>query len=135
MSALRVLLLMLGLSPARSDADIAHRLELAAAIDAATDDAHLQDVLARIARHESGFRPEVADCRVRGDHGRSLGAFQVQPRTPAERKALCGPLEGQARIALARVEESLAWCGNLNGFTSGRCDRGSRAAKLRSGAP
>ncbi len=134
-SALRVLLVLLGLSPSRGDADVLHRLALASAIVDATSDEHLQDVLGRIAFYESNFTRSVADCRVKGDHGSALGAFQVQPRSPVERRLLCGPLDGQVRIALARIEESLAWCGNLNGFTSGRCDRGSRKARERWGSP
>ena len=104
MNILRVVLFMLSLTPSRGDADLRLRFVEAEAIVNATPDEQLQDTLARIAWKESGFRPDVADCRLRGDGGRALGVFQVQPRSGAERVAACGELDGQARLALERVE-------------------------------
>lgn len=95
---------------------------------------HEARLLMSIAKHESGFRADVARCAVRGDAGRSLGAWQVQPRTPDERRALCN-VASAAPIALARVRESLIACAHLPRnerlaiYTSGSCsNRGGRAA-------
>lgn len=140
MHILRIVLFMLDLSPSRGEADIMFRWQLAEAIAAKTDDTFEQDVLARIAFHESNFRPEVAICRVKG--GPARGAFQIEPRSTAEARTACGPLEGQAALALARVRESFSVCRKLPrgeqlaSYTGGSCtNRGARkASRVRMGA-
>jgi hypothetical protein len=141
MAVLRVLLGMLALLPARSAADLDLRWEHAAAIVAATDDVREQDVLTRIERFESGFRANVARCEAghKGDGGRSLGSFQVQPITPADARRACGsPLE-QAALAHTYVRRSAEACpGNVGAdrlavYVSGRCTKGLRQARERWG--
>lgn len=133
MNALRVLLVMLATLPARDDRDTVFRYYLAEAIVAATDDVVEQNTLAKIARWESGYRRDVAACRVNGDHGGAFGSFQVHPRSPQERKAICASLEGSARAALVRIRESIAACGDLTGFVAGKCGVAVSAAKARWG--
>lgn len=136
---LTVLLAALAISPTRSDADTLFRSQLASAIAAETSDPDEQRVLVRIAWYESNYRPWVASCRVTGDHGKALGAFQIQPRTVADKRDACGTLNAQVRVALRYVRRSLEVCaGNsvetrLNLYTSGDCRRGSSASRLRWG--
>lgn len=128
MNILRIVLFMLTLAPSRGDADMTLRFAEATAIANVTADAQLQDTLTKIVFHESSFRAKVADCRIKGDGGRSLGAFQLQPRSDSERAMACGDLSGQARLALSRVEESLRVCRHLPEaerlgiYTDGRCN-------------
>jgi hypothetical protein len=81
------------------------RAEVCNAILAATRNDLAQRWLLVVAADESGFRPEVLDCRKRGDRGRARGAWQVHGRRPASRRALCLPMTA-APIALARIRES-----------------------------
>jgi hypothetical protein len=142
MIVLRVLLFMLTLSPSRGDADIELRFREAAAIVNATSNERLQDTLTRIIWKESSFRAEVADCRIKGDKGRAMGAFQIQPRSSAEREIACGDLDGQARLALERIEESLRVCRHmpeaerLGIYVDGKCDskKARRQSRERWGA-
>jgi len=134
---LRVFLGMLSLVPGRSARDVERRWEIAEAIAMVTDDVREQDVLTLIARYESGYRADVSDCATKGDRGRSLGTFQVQPQTPSDARAACGsPLE-QARLALAYVRRSAEACpGNVGAdrlamYVSGTCARGLREARHR----
>ncbi len=141
MIALRVFLVMLGLTPLRGERDTLYRWALAEAIVSATDDEHEQDVLARLAWFESGFRRAVARCEVKGDRGKSHGVFQVQPMSPADAKEACGDLPTQAALALRYVHRSAEMCPKAEGawklalYVSGRCDRGYAAAKARWGEP
>ncbi len=136
---LRIVLGMLALAPARGSNDLDLRWDLAAGIAAATDDPHEQDVLTRIAWFESGFRKNVAECRLRGDHGRSHGFFQVQPRSPMDAQAACGSSAEQAALALRYVRRSAEACpGNVGAdrlaiYVSGTCTRGLRQARERWG--
>ncbi len=111
---------------------------LAAAIATWTDATpHEARLLLSIAAHESGFRRDVVQCLVLGDGGRAFGAWQIHPRSPQERRAACA-LGPAARLALARVRESLAACAHLPAperlavFASGSCsNRGGRAASRK----
>lgn len=138
---LRVLFLMLALAPSRGDADLLFRSQLASTITLATDDAREQGVLARIAWLESSYRKSVASCRVKGDGGKSLGTFQVQPMTEADRALACGPLPGQVDVALRYVRRSLETCAHLEPrdrlslYTTGRCLAQQREARARWGEP
>lgn len=138
MASLRVLLFMLRLLPARDDADIALRMQIAEAIVAVTDDEHEQDLLAKIARYESSYRADVASCERKGPQ-REVTAWQILPRGMADRKALCVSLEGDAAIALDRIRESLTACRRLPeperlcAYARGNCTSalGKRMSKAR----
>ena len=139
LSVLRIVLGMLALAPSRGPLDLEFRWDLAAGIAEATDDPREQDVLTRIAWYESGFRRNVARCEIRGDRGRSLGTFQVQPRSPIERHDACGSLVDQAALALRFVRASAEACpGNVGAdrlavYVSGTCARGLRQSRERWG--
>lgn len=81
------------------------------------------------------MRPDVLDCRVRGDNGRARSAWQVHPRSREEAEALCGSLEEGARVALDRVRESVRACGQgpraLALYASGSCVRGTKISARR----
>lgn len=138
MNVLRVLLFTIRLLWHRTDDDIAYRLDLASAIVTVTDDIHEQDLLAKIPRFESSYRRDVGECRVKGAAG-EVTAWQILPRSDAERAKLCVSLVGDARVALARIRESLAACAQLPPderlavYTRGRCSsaEGKRLSKAR----
>jgi hypothetical protein len=101
------------------------------------------ETLIKISRWESGgYRKDVANCKVRGDHGEAFGIFQVHPRNPKESKELCGTLVEQATVALDRIRESAIMCSKqgrrdsdlLAGYTVGTCVRGNDATRLRWGS-
>ncbi len=103
------------------------------AIDYVTPEPLERKILLAIAAHESGFRRDVATCKVRGDGGSALGPWQVHPRDALERKATCANVVTAASYALDRVRESLAACvrlpepERLAAYASGSCDnRGGR---------
>lgn len=113
----------------------------AVAIGQVTDVPWEAETLARIARWESGLRPEVADCTIVGKLG-ERGIFQVFPRSASEKIDLCSSdLVKQTRIALGRIRESKKVCerDGLRGsdvlgiYTHGKCIRGNRLATLRYG--
>lgn len=138
MQALRVLVFMLRLLVQRDDADVVFRQELADAIVAVTADQHEQNLLASIARWESTYRRDVAECRKKGAAG-EVTAWQILARGDAERASLCISLEGDARIALARIRESLKACAalpaaeQLAAYARGRCSsvEGRRLSRVR----
>ena len=138
---LAVLFSMLVLAPARGDADLLFRHQLAEAVTAETADSREQVVLVRLAWFEGSFSRAVASCQVKGDHGSSLGIFQVQPRTAEDRADACGTLNAQVRVALRFIRRSVEVCSantpetQLALYCSGRCDRGHREAKARWGTP
>ncbi len=125
------------LAPTDDAFERAYRLDVAKAISSVTDDAHEQRLLASIAFHESGFRPEVGSCRVKGDAGRALGLWQVHARSAYERASICSSLRASAYWAHRRVRESIVRCNylparyELAAYVSGRCDRGHAAALRR----
>lgn len=126
------------LLPSRGPADLAYRTELVTAVTAVTDDLQEQLLLVAIPRWESSYLPNVGDCRRLGPQG-ERGAWQILPRTEAERTALCVSLEGDARVALARIRESVAACAalppaeRLAVYTRGRCSsaEGRRMSRVR----
>lgn len=133
MNVLEILYLMLELVADRGARDLAYRYELAVAIASETPDDAEQSTLLTIAGVESGYRIDVATCRTRGDGGRALGPFQVHARSPGEKHAICTDLRAATRIALERVRESIASCGDLTGYVSGRCGVGRLEAMRRAG--
>jgi hypothetical protein len=132
-SFLRVLLYTLRLLAHTGDEDLAYRTELAAAIDAQE-----QNQLAKIARYESSFRRDVGECRKRGSVG-EVTAFQILARSDEERSRLCISLEGDARVALTRIRESVRACRHLPEderlavYARGRCSsvEGRRLSRVR----
>ena len=59
-------------------------------------------LLVAVGWHESGWREAVRRCAVRGDHGRSLGAYQLGAwaREPYASSEVCDSDALQARLAL-----------------------------------
>ncbi len=129
---------MTSLMPIRSRDDGVFRLELATAAAAVTEDLQEQLLLVVIPRWESSYRRDVAECRRKGPQG-ELGAWQILPRSDDERRRLCTSLEGDARVALERIRESLAACPELPPaerlavYTRGRCSsaEGRRLSRIR----
>ena len=140
MRFLAVLVLMLRWLPTTGDDDTAHRIALPLAItaDPTTTD-HEARLLARIPRWESNYRPEVSDCRITGDGGRSVGAWQAHDRAPEVRERICTDLAYGALVARQDVRRSYAMCAHLPeperlaGYTRGRCDseEGRRLSRVR----
>lgn len=126
------------LLPPHGDEDLAVRVELATAIVETTSSTWERYQLAKIARYESNLRRDVADCHVTGPQG-ELGAWQILPRSRAERGALCLSYAGDAAIALERIRESVTACGRrpeperLALYARGRCDsvEGQRLSRTR----
>lgn len=125
-------------APAPTDRDVARYQAFAVAVATASIEHPLPSssstetaiLLLSIASFESGgFRDDVMRCRVTGDHGKSLGPFQVQRSS----RRVCVDHEYAARVALERVEQSWAMCGlgELAGYTAGRCE--SSAGRRLSG--
>lgn len=69
-------------------------------------------MLAKIARWESVYRPEVFNCKVKSTIG-AAGPFQVLPRSMKEQHDLCTDYAESARLALVRVKESQSICRHL----------------------
>lgn len=93
--------------------------------------------LVAIAWHESGFRPEVADCRVAGDSGRSVTAWQLMGPWAwggASRADVCNHPALAAYLALGVLERHAErcprapWRAVFGGYASGSCGRPSAAA-------
>ena len=78
--------------------------ELAAAIDAATENKAGRALLISVAWHESRFEPDVIDCRKTGDSGRAVGAFQSW-------NLVCPVSVGdQAKEAIRHLKSARAYC-------------------------
>lgn len=135
------LLVALSLSwlPSRGDADVRARLDVAVSILATDATAHEARILMRVAALESGFRQDVADCRVTGDGGRAVGPWQHLTRSAAERAEVCSDLGVAARVALVDVRRSVAACRHLPAaerlavYARGRCSsvEGRRLSRER----
>lgn len=139
MIALALVLLSLTWLPASGDAELTFRFELARAIVDAGATPHEGRILMRIARWESFYRRDVADCRITGDAGKSVGPFQRYGPSSAERACICGSLTCAARIARDNVRASVGMCRHLpeperlSVYCSGRCDSaiGKKLSRLR----
>ncbi len=129
---------MLSMLPSRGDRDVAYRTELAEAVASVTDDLQEQLLLVGIARWESFYRRDVGECRRKGPQG-EVSAWQILPRNDAERRSLCVSLAGDARVALARIRESVTACASLPAterlavYARGRCSsvEGRRLSRVR----
>ena len=118
--------------------------KVAIAVSEVTENYVEAETLIKIARYESGgFREDVANCKVRGDHGKAHGLFQVHPWTKEEQKMLCSDdFTKQASVALERVRESFRMCSRaglkgsdkLTAYTRGHCSKDGKAARLRYGS-
>lgn len=89
-----------------------------------------------VANHESGIRAEVIDCRVRGDVGRSITAFQLMQgfaRGGLSTRALCTSNELAAGQALRVLVHHSTRCtfstrSLFRGYAAGDCSKASKAA-------
>ena len=88
-------------------------------------------LMASIASFESGYRADVDDGRITGDHGRSYCLMQVQVVGKTSEgwtgKDLVTDRMKCFRAALKRIRISFDWCKDhaledrLSGYTSGTC--------------
>lgn len=87
------------------------------AVAQVTSDFSEAETLVKIARWESGgFRKDVANCKVKGDHGAALGLFQVHPYLEGDAEQLCSKdYRDQATVALQRVRDSVNIC-KMHGY-------------------
>lgn len=139
MKFLPILFLMLLLAPFRSTGDARFRIDLATAIAFYEPTDKEAEVLVRLAWYESAFRPDVARCQTTGDHGKSLGLFQIQPQNPYDRRAACGSLFQQVQLALQTMRRAAEACPKNEGadelamYASGTCRKGIPEARHRWG--
>jgi hypothetical protein len=137
MNIIPLVLLSLGLLAAKTDEAKSFRIELAQAIVDAGATPHEGRLLMSIARWESGYRRDVANCTVNGDAGRSVGPFQIQTRSAKERECICGSLVCAAQVAVKRIRESYALCSylpeqeKLSAYCSGGCSGRKAKAMAR----
>lgn len=92
--------------------DFQARWDVATGIVESSDSPDDWALLAKIARWESVYRPEVFTCKVKSSIG-AAGPFQVLPRTFDEQNVLCTDFAESARLALDRVKESRHICNHL----------------------
>lgn len=98
-------------------------------------------LMASIASFESGYRADVDDGRVTGDHGRSFCLMQVQVIGKTAEgwtgQDLTSDRKKCFRAALKRIRISFDWCKDhaiedrLAGYTSGQCRDGEHLARDR----
>lgn len=129
--ALRLLLFTIRLLPippsTTSDVDTLYRMELVAACVEATEDRLERYLCAKIPRFESSYRVDIGRCEVKGAAG-EVTAWQILPRSAAERARLCRSMVEDARVAIERIRESRGACRHLPKaeqlalYTRGRCD-------------
>ena len=136
-SIIRVLLSIIGLSPIRNTNDFDLKWDIANAIVETTNEPQQQDTLVLIAYYESNFSNRVATCTKKGDKGKSLGLFQIQPITKYDAKYACGTPAEQVKLAYSYMVRSYEACpGNVGAdllamYVSGTCKRGLIQAKNR----
>ncbi len=104
--------LLAPVSPSTWWAEMDYRMRMAQAVVAVTGDPEEQLTLMTIPRWESNYREDVGQCLVVGPQG-EVTAWQILPRSKAERELLCVTMEADARVALARVRESVRTCRHL----------------------
>lgn len=128
MQALFIVLgIMLSFLAPRNDAEVLFRWQLASAIVSGTEDIIEQRMLTRIAWYESNYLVSVASCKRKGDHGKSHGTFQIQPRNKLEKQMACGTLNQQVSLALTFIRRSRELCSHLpeedqlSLYTTGKC--------------
>lgn len=90
-----------------------------------------------VAHHEAGFRQEVIDCRVTGDHGRSVSAYQLHKGMawgPFSREQLCASNQLAAGRALAvlvvHADRGLTPGAMWRAYASGSAGIRSKAARV-----
>jgi len=132
-----IFLFILELLPGRGLYDISFRYDIAEAIVSVTDNIQEQKTLARIIRWESGYRKNVFRCEKKGDKGKSLGLFQIQPMSEYDKKLACGTLYQQTSLALRYMRRASEMCpdntgaAKLNLYVSGRCNYGIEESRKR----
>jgi hypothetical protein len=91
--------------------------ETVSAIANETSDLSEAETLIKIARWESGgFRKDIADCRVLGDHGAARGLFQVHPINKEEMVDTCSKdYRKQVQVALTHLRDSVEVC-KMHGY-------------------
>lgn len=118
--------------------DFQARWDVATGIVEASDSPDDWALLAKIARWESVYRPEVFSCKVKSSIG-AAGPFQVLPRSMKEQYDLCNDYTESARLALTRVNESRSLCHRLpkpeqlSQYVTGNCksETGKMHSRLR----
>jgi hypothetical protein len=100
-------------------------------------------LLASIASWESGYRADVDDGRVKGDHGTSVCLMQVRVFGKTKEgwtaKDLTEDRQKCFRVALRLVRTSFEWCkarvleDRLAGYTVGTCREAEPLARARFG--
>ena len=86
---------------------------MAEAIDNVTDEPWEIETLTKIGWLESGYNPNVANCKIKNSFG-ARGLFQIVPRDKKEYIISCSNnLEEQAELALSRIRESKLICGRM----------------------
>lgn len=136
MTGLALVLLSHTWLPLTSADDIAHRYEVAAAIEAVTRDEGERRALMVFAAEESHFARDVADCRRTGDNGHAVTSWQIHVYG-ATRALVCGSLVEAARHALWMLRASRAACAHRPEaerwafYASGSCDRGRAISRRR----
>lgn len=136
--ALKLVLFMLRLMPATTDAELAFRVEIAEACTAATTNRTERYICAKLPRYEALYRVDVGRCEVKGKAG-ELTAWQILPRGPKDTERLCRSVAEDAVVAVERIRESRAACRHLPSeeqlslYTRGRCDseEGRALSKVR----
>ena len=114
LAILALVALSVALLPATGDADLDFRRVLAGEIMRGVATAHEARLLMSIARWESHYREDVADCRTPGGKCNAdgwdcdQGPFQHHTESAAERVEVCGSLEGAVRVAVRDVRRSFA---------------------------
>lgn len=90
-------------------------------------------LLASIASFESGYRADIDDLTVKGDHGASASILQIWVRPgehPTDRRSFI-------RLGVERIKESFGACrgsvlaDRLALYASGHCDAGLRESRHR----
>lgn len=136
MNGLALVLLSHQWLPLASADDLAHRYEVASAIEAVTRDEGERRLLMRIARFEGAYDPRVTRCERKGDNGRAVTQWQLHV-FGSTRELVCRDMVEAARHALWMARASIAECKHLPRrerlavFASGSCARGHAASRLR----
>lgn len=123
----RVWMYMAALLPLVSEGEAILRWHLSTAIVYVTGHAVDQLALAKIARFESHYQRDVADCDRMGAAG-DRSAWQVVPRSREDAARLCVTYVQDARLALERIDESTHACWHLPAadrlaiYARGKCD-------------
>lgn len=112
LEVLRLLVFTMHLLAAKTDAELAYRVELVEACSAATPDRIERLICVKIPRFESNYRSDVGRCEVKGAAG-EVSAWQILPRGEKDTSRLCKTLAEDAKVAIERIRESRSACRHL----------------------